>query len=216
MIRSQEVEVIGAAPAQTESSDEEAHATEQRRGRRADDSAAAFASAPWNKKKIRSQEVEVIGAAPVQTESSDEEAPATEQRRDERARPKRPAEAPPAKLQRHAGLIMPSSPPLAPQPPQQQQQQQHQQDHPELGGETFRRTPEDEAQARHHQSAAAAAAEAPQRQQRVWFHKTQELCDAVLNGDHNRAMELAYCYRGKKHELEKLEKAQDQGYYSKK
>ena len=89
---------------------------------------------------IRSQEVEVIGAAPAQTESSDEEAPATEQRRDERARPKRPAEAPPAKLQRHAGLIMPSSPPLAPQPPQQQQQQQHQQDHPELGGETFGRT----------------------------------------------------------------------------
>ena len=33
MIRSQEVEVIGAAPAQTESSDEEAPATEQRRGR---------------------------------------------------------------------------------------------------------------------------------------------------------------------------------------
>ena len=212
-----EVKVIGAAPARTKSSHEEAPATEQRRGARADDSAATLASAPWNKKKIRSQEVEVIGAAPVQTESSDEEAPATEQRRDERARPKPPAEAPPAKLQRHAGLILPSSPPLLPQPPQQQQrQQQRQQDHPELGGDAFRRTPEDEAQARQHQSAAAAAAEAPQRQQRVWFHKTQELCDAVLNGDHNRAMELAYRYRGKKHELEKLEKAQDQGYYSKK
>ena len=48
-----------------------------------------------------------------------------------------------------------------------------------------------------------------------WFKKCQELSDAVLNGDHDRAMELAYCYRGKKHELEKLEKAQDQGYYSK-
>ena len=91
---------------------------------------------------IRSQEVEVIGAAPAQTESSDEEAPATEQRRDKRARPKPPAVAPAAKRQRHAGLILPSPPPLPPQPPQQQQQQQqqHQQDHPELGGETFRRT----------------------------------------------------------------------------
>ena len=112
---------------------------------------------------------------------------------------------------------MPPPPPLPPQPPPQQQQQQQQQDHPELGGDAFRRTPEDEAEARQHQSAAAAAAEAPQRQRRgVWFQKCQELSDAVLNGDHNRAMELAYCYRGKKHELEKLEKAQDQGYYSKK
>ena len=49
-----------------------------------------------------------------------------------------------------------------------------------------------------------------------WFQKCQELSDAVLNGDHDRAMELAYCYRGKKHEIEKLEQAQDQGYYSKK
>ena len=114
--------------------------------------AAASASAPWNKKRIRSEEVEVIGAAPAQTESNDEEAPATEQRRDRRAGPKPPAVAPPAKLQRRGG----------------------------------------------------------------WFQKCQELSDAVLNGDHDRAMELAYCYRGKKHELEKLEKAQDQGYYSKK
>ena len=44
-----EVKVIGAAPARTKSSHEEAPATEQRRGGRADDSAAAFASAPWNK-----------------------------------------------------------------------------------------------------------------------------------------------------------------------
>ena len=147
-----EVKVIGAAPAQTKSSHEEAPATEQRRGGRADDSAAAVASAPWHKKKIRSEEVEVIGAAAAQTESSDEEAPATEQRRDRRAGPKPPAVAPPAKLQRRGG----------------------------------------------------------------WFQKCQELSDAVLNGDHDRAMELAYCYRGKKHEIEKLEKAQDQGYYSKK
>ena len=130
---------------------------------------------------IRSEEVELIGAAPAQTESSNEEAPATEQRRDRRAGPKPPAVAPPAKLQRHAGLILPPPPPLPPQPPQQQQQQQQQQQR--RGG---------------------------------WFQKCQELSDAVLNGDHDRAMELAYCYRGKKHELEKLEKAQDQGYYSKK
>ena len=148
----EEVKIIGAAPARTKSSHEEAPATEQRRGERADDSAAAAPSAPWHKKMIRSEEVEVIGAAPAQTESSDEEAPATEQRRDRRAGPKPPAVAPPAKLQRRGG----------------------------------------------------------------WFQKCQELSDAVLNGDHDRAMELAYCYRGKKHELEKLEKAQDQGYYSKK
>ena len=148
----EEVKVIGAAPARTKSSHEEAPATEQRRGERADDSAAAAPSAPWHKKTISSEEVEVIGAAPAQTESSDEEAPATEQRRDRRAGPKPPAVAPPAKLQRRGG----------------------------------------------------------------WFQKCQELSDAVLNGDHDRAMELAYCYRGKKHELEKLEKAQDQGYYSKK
>ena len=148
----EEVKVIGAAPARTKSSHEEAPATEQRRGERADDSAAAAPSAPWHKKMIRSEEVEVIGAAPAQTESSDEEAPATEQRRDRRAGPKPPAVAPPAKLQRRGG----------------------------------------------------------------WFQKCQELSDAVLNGDHDRAMELAYCYRGKKHEIEKLEKAQDQGYYSKK
>ena len=98
------------------------------------------------------EEVKVIGAAPARTKSSHEEAPATEQRRDRRAEPKPPAVAPPAKLQRRGG----------------------------------------------------------------WFQKCQELSDAVLNGDHDRAMELAYCYRGKKHELEKLEKAQDQGYYSKK
>ena len=148
----EEVKIIGAAPARTKSSHEEAPATEQRRGERADDSAAAAPSAPWHKKMIRSEEVEVIGAAPAQTESSDEEAPATEQRRDRGAGPKPPAVAPPAKLQRRGG----------------------------------------------------------------WFQKCQELSDAVLNGDHDRAMELAYCYRGKKHELEKLEKAQDQGYYSKK
>ena len=176
-----EVKVIGAAPARTKSSHEEAPGTEQRRGGRADDSAAAVASAPWHKKKIRSEEVEVIGAAAAQTESSDEEAPATEQRRDRRAGPKPPAVAPPAKLQRHAGLILAPPPPLPPQPPQQQQQQQQQQQR--RGG---------------------------------WFQKCQELSDAVLNGDHDRAMELAYCYRGKKHEIEKLEKAQDQGYYSKK
>ena len=124
----------------------------------------------------RSQaEVKVIGAAPARTKSSHEEAPATEQRRDRRARPKPPAVAPPAKLQRHAGLILPPPSPLPPQPPQQQQQRR--------GG---------------------------------WFQKCQELSDAVLNGDHDRAMELAYCYRGKKHEFEKLEQAQDQGYYSKK
>ena len=148
----EEVKIIGAAPARTKSSHEEAPATEQRRGERADDSAAAAPSAPWHKKTIRSEEVEVIGAAPAQTESSDEEAPATEQRRDRRAGPKPPAVAPPAKLQRRGG----------------------------------------------------------------WFQKCQELSDAVLNGDHDRAMELAYCYRGKKHEIEKLEQAQDQGYYSKK
>ena len=175
-----EDKIIGAAPARTKSSHEEAPATEQRRGERADDSAAAAPSAPWHKKTISSEEVEVIGAAPAQTESSDEEAPATEQRRDRLAGPKPPAVAPPAKLQRHAGLILPPPPPLPPQPPQQQQQQQQQQ---RRGG---------------------------------WFQKCQELSDAVLNGDHDRAMELAYCYRGKKHELEKLEKAQDQGYYSKK
>ena len=108
---------------------------------------------------------------------------------------------------------MPPPPPLPPQPPQQQQQQQQQQDHPELGGDAFRRTPEGEAEAMQHQSAAEAAAEAPQRQRRAgWFQKCQELSDAILNGDHTRAMELAYCYRGKKNELEKLEKAQDQGY----
>ena len=148
----EEVKIIGAAPARTKSSHEEAPATEQRRGERADDSAAAVPSAPWHKKMIRSEEVELIGAAPAQTESSNEEAPATEQRRDRRAGPKPPAVAPPAKLQRRGG----------------------------------------------------------------WFQKCQELSDAVLNGDHDRAMELAYCYRGKKHEIEKLEKAQDQGYYSKK
>ena len=148
----EEVKVIGAAPARTKSSHEEAPATEQRRGERADDSAAAAPSAPWHKKMIRSEEVEVIGAAPAQTESSDEEAPATEQRRDRLAGPKPPAVAPPAKLQRRGG----------------------------------------------------------------WFQKCQELSDAVLNGDHDRAMELAYCYRGKKHEFEKLENAQDHGYYSKK
>ena len=178
-----EVKVIGAAPARTKSSHEEALATEQRRGERADDSAAAAPSAPWHKKTISSEEVEVIGAAPAQTESSDEEAPATEQRRDRRAGPKPPAVAPPAKLQRShmrwRHFVLPPPPPLPPQPPQQQQQQQQQR----RGG---------------------------------WFQKCQELSDAVLNGDHDRAMELAYCYRGKKHELEKLEKAQDQGYYSKK
>ena len=162
-----------------------------------------------------SQEVEVIGAAPAQTESSDEEAPATEQRRDRRAGPRPPAMPPPAKLQRYAGVILPSPPPLPPQ--QQQQQQQQQQDHPELGGDAFRQTPENEAEARQHQSAATAAAEAPQRQRRGgWFQKCQELSDAILKRDHGRAMELAYCYRDKKHKLEKLEKAQDQGYYSKK
>ena len=122
--------------------------------------------------------------------------------------------APPTKLQRYAGVILPSPPPL---PPQQQQQQQQQQDHPELGGDAFRQTPENEAEARQHQSAATAAAEAPQRQRRGgWFQKCQELSDAILKRDHGRAMELAYCYRDKKHKLEKLEKAQDQGYYSKK
>ena len=86
-----------------------------------------------------------------------------------------------------------------------------------MGDDAFRRTPEDEAEARQHQSAAAAAPEARQQQRRGgWFQKCQELSDAVLNGDHDRAMELAYCYRGKKHEFEKLEQAQDQGYYSKK
>ena len=45
-----EVKVIGAAPARTKSSHEEAPATKQRRGGRTDDSAAALASAPWNKK----------------------------------------------------------------------------------------------------------------------------------------------------------------------
>ena len=119
---------------------------------------------------------------------------------------------PPAKLQRYAGVILPSPPPLQPQ-----QQQQQQQDHPELGGDAFRQTPENEAEARQHQSAATAAAEAPQRQRRGgWFQKCQELSDAILKRDHGRAMELAYCYRDKKHKLEKLEKAQDQGYYSKK
>ena len=39
---------------------------------------------------------------------------------------------------------------------------------------------------------------------------------AVLNGDNDLAMELARRYRGKKHELEKLEKAEELGYYSKK
>ena len=74
------------------------------------------------------------------------------------------------------------------------------------------------------QAAAEAAVAVWQQQQQQqqqqrrggWFQKCQELSDAVLNGDHDRAMELAYCYRGKKHELEKLEQAQDQGYYSKK
>ena len=56
----------------------------------------------------------------------------------------------------------------------------------------------------------------PQQRRGGCFQKCQELSDAVLNGDHDRAMELAYCYRGKKHEFEKLEQAQDHGYYSKK
>ena len=47
-----EIKVIGAAPARTKSRHEEAPATEQRRGGRADDSAAALASAPWNKKRL--------------------------------------------------------------------------------------------------------------------------------------------------------------------
>ena len=50
-----EVKVIGAAPARTKSSHEEALATEQRRGARADDSAAALASAPWNKKRLEAK-----------------------------------------------------------------------------------------------------------------------------------------------------------------
>ena len=205
---SHEAKVIGAAPARTKSSHEEALATEQRQRGRGEDSAAALASAPWNKKTIRSQEIEVIGAAPAQTESSDEEAPATEQRGDKRARPKPPSVPPPAKLLRHAGLILPPRLSLPPQlPHQHQQQQQHQQDDTEVG----------EDAARQHQSAAGAAREAPQRQRRGgWFQKCQELSDAILHEDHHRAMELAYRFRGKKHELEKLEKAQDQGYYSKK
>ena len=215
---SHEVKVIGAAPARTKSSHEEALATEQRQRGRGEDSAAALAFAPWNKKTIRSQEVEVIGAAPAQTESSDDEAPATEQRGDKRAKPKPPSVPPPAKLLRHAGLILPPRSPLPPQPPHEhQQQQQQQQDHTELGEDAFRQTPEDETEARQHQIAAGAAREAPQRQRRGgWFQKCQELSDAILHGDHHRAMELAYRFRGKKHELEKLEKAQDQGYYSKK
>ena len=48
---SHEVKVIGAAPARTKSSHEEALATEQRQRGRGEDSAAALASAPWNKKK---------------------------------------------------------------------------------------------------------------------------------------------------------------------
>ena len=57
-----------------------------------------------------------------------------------------------------------------------------------------------------------------QQQQRRggWFQKCQELSDAVLNGDHDLAMELARRNRGKKHELEKLERAQELGCYSKK
>ena len=193
---SHEVKVIGAAPARTKSSHEEALATEQRQRGRGEDSAAALASAPWNKKTIRSQEIEVIGAAPAQTESSDEEAPATEQRGDKRARPKPPSVPPPAKLLRHAGLRVGQD---------------------EEGEDAFRRTPEDETEARQHQIAAGAAREAPQRQRRGgWFQKCQELSDAILHEDHHRAMELAYRFRGKKHELEKLEKAQDQSYYSKK
>ena len=160
----EEVKVIGAAPARTEPSDEEAPATEQRGGRHA-------------KKRSRSEGIEVIGAAPARTESSDEEAPATEQRRDRSQGPKQPAVPPPAQLQRHAAARR--LPPSRPLPLEQQQEQQQQR----RGG---------------------------------WFQKCQELSDAVLNGDHDRAMELAYCYRGKKHELENLEKAQDHGYYSKK
>ena len=97
------------------------------------------------------------------------------------------------------------------------QVQQQQQDHTELGEDAFRQTPEDETEARPHQIAAGAAREAPQRQRRGgWFQKCQELSDAILKRDHGRAMELAHCYRDKKHKLEKVEKAQDQGYYSKK
>ena len=160
----EEVKVIGAAPARTEPSDEEAPATEQRGGRHA-------------KNRSRSDRVEVIGAARARTESNDEEAPATEQRRDRSQGPKQPAVPPPSQLQRHAAARR-LPPPRSP-PPQQEQEQQQQR----RGG---------------------------------WFQKCQELIDAVLNGDHDRAMELAYCYRGKKHEIEKIEKAQDQGYYSKK
>ena len=162
------------------------------------------------KKTIRSQEVEVIGAAPAQTESSDDEAPAREQRGDKRARPKPPSVPPPAKLLRHAGLILPPRLSLPPQPPHQhQQQQQQQQDDTELGEDAFRRTPEDETEARQHQIAGGAAREAPQRQRRGgWFQKCQELSDAILHGDHHRAMELAYRFRATE--------AQDQGYYSKK
>ena len=206
---SHEVKVIGAAPARTKSSHEEALATEQRQRGRGEDSAAALASAPWNKKTIRSQEVEVIGAAPAQTESSDDEAPAREQRGDKRARPKPPSVPPPAKLLRHAGLILPPRLSLPPQPPHQhQQQQQQQQDDTEVGEDAFRRTPE-ETEARQYQIAGGAAREAPQRQRRGgWFQKCQELSDAILHGDHHRAMELAYRFRATE--------AQDQGYYSKK
>ena len=59
----------------------------------------------------------------------------------------------------------------------------------------------------------------PQQQQQRrggWFQKCQELSDAVLNGDHDRSMELAYRSRGRERELEKLEQAQDHGYCSKK
>ena len=73
------------------------------------------------------EEAKVIGAVPARAESSDKEAPATEQRRDRRARPKPPAVAPPAKLQRHAGLILALPPPLPLEPQQQQQQQQQEQ-----------------------------------------------------------------------------------------
>ena len=122
-----------------------------------------------SQKRFKSNGVEIISAAPARTESSDEEAPATEQRRERRAGPKPPAVSPPAHLQRQAGMILPP-------PPQQKQQQRR-------GG---------------------------------WFQKCQELSDAVLNGDNDLAMELARRYRGKKHELEKLEKAEELGYYSKK
>ena len=151
----------------------------------------------------RSQaEVKVIGAAPARTKSSHEEAPATEQRRGGRADDSAAAAA---SAPWNKKMIRSEEVEVIGAAPAQTESSDEE-------------APATEQRRDRRAGPKPPAVAPPAKLQRRggWFQKCQELSDAVLNGDHDRAMELAYCYRGKKHELENLEKAQDHGYYSKK